>query len=68
MVTRFRAQYPGQTGVWFGTCPEWARPSNFQPGAVVTREAVMVVNPTLIPCGSCRGAHAALPAPSIANA
>jgi hypothetical protein len=47
-VTRYRAQYPGQTGVFHGTCEAWAK--GFPPGAVVTKETVLVVNPQPEPC------------------
>lgn len=62
MVTRVTAQYPGQRGVWFGTCPTWVRgiPAN----VTVTRQRVMVVNPTPEPCGACGGTHIRVPSPN----
>lgn len=63
MVTRITAQYPGQTGVWFGTCAKWAR--DLPTTATVKRERVMVVNPTPEPCNyHCGNTHIRVPAPS----
>jgi len=64
-VTRITAQYPGQRGVWFGTCPTWAR--GIPADATVRRETVVVVNPTQEACAVPRcptGSHVRLPAPT----
>lgn len=55
MVTRITAQYPGQHGMWFGTCPTWA--SQIPADATVKRERVLVVNPQQERCNTCSNTH-----------